>query len=207
MLKKFFKSICYKIYNTGLVESYPRIKSDKRRYFETVAHLSETANIGVRGDIINLQKDKNKVSIGRNTVLLGELIVLEQGGYIEIGEFCYISSGVKIWSGEKIIIGNRVMISHNVNIHDQVTHPLDADERHKDFLHIVNKTPMQKVDYRAKPIIIEDDVWVGFNVTILKGVTIGKGSVIGACSLITKDIPPYAVVVSNTDQQIIKYLQ
>ena len=47
------------------------------------------------------------------------------------------------------------------------------------------------------PITIEDKVWIGFGVNILKGVTIGEGAVIGACSVVTKDIPPYAVAVGN----------
>ena len=46
-------------------------------------------------------------------------------------------------------------------------------------------------------IIIEEDVWIGINVTILPGVTIGRGSIIGACSLVNKSIPPYSIAVGN----------
>ena len=49
----------------------------------------------------------------------------------------------------------------------------------------------------SKPIVIEDDCWLGGGVIVLAGVTIGKGSVIGAGSIVTKDIPPYSVAVGN----------
>lgn len=48
-----------------------------------------------------------------------------------------------------------------------------------------------------KPVVIEDDVWIGLRVTILPGVTIGKGSVIGASAVVTKSVPPYSVVAGN----------
>jgi acetyltransferase-like isoleucine patch superfamily enzyme len=52
------------------------------------------------------------------------------------------------------------------------------------------------------PIVIEDDVWIGFNATVLKGVTIGRGAIIGASTVVTKDVPPYAIVVGNPQRQI-----
>ncbi len=48
-----------------------------------------------------------------------------------------------------------------------------------------------------KPVVIEDDVWIGSRVTILPGVTIGRGSVVGAAAVVTKDVPPYSVVAGN----------
>ena len=52
-------------------------------------------------------------------------------------------------------------------------------------------------DIKASPVVIDDDVWIGFNCTILKGVKIGKGSVIAACSVVTKDVPPNVIVAGN----------
>ena len=53
-------------------------------------------------------------------------------------------------------------------------------------------------------VVIEDDVWIGARVTILKDVTIGKGSIIGAASVVTKDVPPYSVVAGNPARLIRK---
>jgi len=47
------------------------------------------------------------------------------------------------------------------------------------------------------PVAVKDKAWIGFNVSILKGVTIGEGAVIGACSVVTRDVPAYAVAVGN----------
>lgn len=54
-----------------------------------------------------------------------------------------------------------------------------------------------KLPENDQDVIIEDGVWIGCNVTILKGVTIGRGAVVGAGSLVTKDVPPYAIAVGN----------
>ncbi len=65
--------------------------------------------------------------------------------------------------------------------------------------------PMIEQGYQEqKPVIIEDDVWIGGRVTILPGVTIGRGSVLGACSVVTKDVEPYSVVGGNP-ARVLKY--
>lgn len=59
-------------------------------------------------------------------------------------------------------------------------------------------------DNEYKDIIVEEDVWIGINVTLLAGAHIGRGSIIGACSVVTKEIPPYAVAVGNP-AKVIKF--
>ncbi len=57
--------------------------------------------------------------------------------------------------------------------------------------------PLSRINDMEKDVIVEEDVWIGANVTLLSGVTIGRGAIIGASSVITKDVPPYAVVVGT----------
>ena len=147
--------------------------------------------------IINAKKDPAKIIIKNDTWIRGELVVFPNGK-IEIGEFCIVGENSKIWSASDIKIGNRVLISHNVNIHDNNSHPIDAISRHEDFKKIIT-TGFQEIDLNAKPIVIGDDVWIGFNATILKGVTIGHGAIIGACAIITKDVPPLTIVTSKIE--------
>ena len=154
--------------------------------------------------IQNSVSDKSKIRIGNNCHIRGHLLVMKHGGDIEIGNYCFVGPQTNIWSAESIKIGDRVLISHNVNIHDNIAHPLDSTERHEDFVHIRTIGFQEKVNIPSKAIIIEDDVWIGFNATILKGVTIGAGAIIGANTIITKDVPSYAVVVGNPPR-IIKY--
>ena len=142
--------------------------------------------------------------LGDNTILNGELLTFNHGGEITIGEYCYVGERTKIWSAKKILIGNRVLIAHNVNIHDQNAHPLDSKKRHEDQKHIMFNGFQNENDLNEKEIKIEDDVWIGYNSIILKGVTIGKGAIIGSGSLINRNVPEYAVVAGNPFK-IIKY--
>lgn len=88
--------------------------------------------------------------------------------------------GTSIYAREKVIIGENCLIAGNTNIIDSNGHDLSFDN-------IYNRMNTRG---NSKPVIIEDCVWIGANTTILPGVTIGKGSVIGTGSVVTKDIPP-----------------
>lgn len=145
-------------------------------------------------DIQNHSGDSSKIIIGSNSYISGKLIVYPYGGFIKIGDFCSLSENSRIVSGKKIVIGNRVMIAHNVNILDNISHPIDAIERHQDFIEHYTKG-MQFHDLKSREIIIEDDVWIGFNSTIMKGVTIGRGAIIGANSIVTHDVEAWTVNV------------
>lgn len=155
----------------------------------------------------NMQNNRQKIIIGTNTHIRGFLQLFTQGGFITIGDNCYVGENTKIWSAESISIGDRVLIAHNVNIHDNISHPINSKKRHQDYLRILglNNIDAKQIDLRSKPIVIKNDVWIGFNATILKGVTIGEGAIIGACSLVTKDVPDWAVVAGNP-AQIIKII-
>lgn len=106
------------------------------------------------------------------------MLSAEKGAILEIGDKCSFS-GTSIWCFYKITIGNNVRVGANCLI-------LDGDA-HQD-------------DPRAgknKPIVIEDNVWLGGNVVVKKGVTIGRNSVIGMNSVVTKNIPANCVAIGN----------
>ena len=108
---------------------------------------------------------------------------------IEIGNNFYMNANCHILG--EIYIGNDVMIGPKVIIWGR-DHGIKKNEL------------MNKQAHNKKPIYIEDDVWIGAGAIILKGVTISKGAVIGAGSVVTKDIPEYAIAVGNP-AKIIKY--
>jgi len=150
-------------------------------------------------NFVNLKGDPNQIQIGENSVILGQLLVLPHGGRIEIGNDCYIGLDSRIWSADSVKIGNRVAISHNVNIHDTDSHSTDPDIRRHHYAAIMSNghPETNNFDIKSRAIQIEDDVWICFNSTILKGVKIGRGSIISASAVVTKDVPEYVVVAGN----------
>lgn len=165
--------------------------------YAAVAVIGHTSKIYPEAIIQNLRKEREAISIGENTHIQGRLRVRKHGGHISIGDWCYVGEHSEIWSSARIEIGNRVLISHNVNIHDSNAHPVDPVERHQHFREIMLKGHPASLDglyeIDSSPIIIEDDVWINFGVSILKGVRIGHGSIIAAGSIVTKDVPPQVV--------------
>ena len=90
-----------------------------------------------------------------------------------------------------------------MNIHDNNAHPMSAALRHVQFTRPATpESDRATAAVRTAPVVIEDDAWLGFNVTVLKGVVIGRGAVIGAASVVTTDVPPWTVVAGNPARQI-----
>jgi acetyltransferase-like isoleucine patch superfamily enzyme len=113
------------------------------------------------------------------------LCTWQAGAVLQIGAHFGMTGGT-ICAAEKITIGNNVAVGANCTIIDTDFHPLDPAYR---MLH-----PQDAV---TAPISIEDDVFIGMNCIVLKGVTIGHSSVIGAGSVVTKNIPARSVAAGN----------
>ncbi|PYL13120.1 MAG: acyltransferase [Verrucomicrobia bacterium] len=100
---------------------------------------------------------------------------------------------------EKIEIGSHCLVSWNVGIADSDFHPLEPAQRliHAQALapYFKNRPPRPKL--KTAPVKIGDNVWIGMNAVILKGVSIGENSVVAAGSVVTKSVPPNAVVAGN----------
>lgn len=101
---------------------------------------------------------------------------------IQIGDY-FEASGSTLYAAKRITIGNNVMIGANSIIIDTDFHPVFAKVR--------DCADMENVGKRE--IRIEDNVWIGMNCTILKGVTVGRNSVVAAGSVVTKNIPPDSI--------------
>lgn len=143
--------------------------------------------------IVNNSAVVGSISIGAQTVIAGELLVYADGGTIEIGKYCFVGSASRIWAATNIRIGDRVLISHNVNIHDSNAHSLSAAKRHQHFKAIFIDQRPELGDLPSSAVVIGDDVWIGFNATVMRGVTIGRGAIIAAGAIVTKDVAPFAI--------------
>ena len=122
-----------------------------------------------------------------------------------------IEHGVDLGTGQEVEIGNNSVIGINcriavhVRIHDYVLIGPEVIIISQNHAFSDTQTPICLQGFEpSKPVIIEDDVWIGARAIILPGVIIGRGAVVGAGSVVTKDIPPYAVVCGNP-AKILKY--
>lgn len=192
MFKKWFAKLAIRMYSLGKQE-YDR-KTETQLLQRVVAGKDTRMLPGA--SVINLSNDASRIRLGDGCQVQGLLMVYAYGGHITMGNYCSLSVHSRIISTHSVSIGNRVLIAHNVNIIDNNSHPLDANLRHQDFMESYS-VGMQPHDLNAQPIVIEDDVWIGYNVSIKKGVHIGRGAIIGSDSVVTKDVEPWTVNVGN----------
>lgn len=138
-----------------------------------------------------ITKHKENVSIPHN---------LRFFGYnVEIGDDVYLSDGGTIMcKNAPVIIGDHVMFGPNVTM-------VTGDHR-TDIIgkYMTQVTEQEKLPENDLPIILEGDNWIGANVTILKGVTIHEGAIVSAGAVVTKDVPPYAIV-GGVPAKVLKY--
>ena len=118
----------------------------------------------------------------------------DEGPNVILGRHFYANYNLTILDHDKVIIGDNVLLGPNVVL-STASHSQDYRIRNHDG----------ESDITGAPIIIEDDVWIGASVTVLPGVTIGKHSIIGAGSVVTKDVPPDCVV-AGVPAKVIKKL-
>jgi len=116
---------------------------------------------------------------------------ITKGAIVKIGNKTRIH-GSCIHARERIEIGNNCLVAGNCQIFDCSAHHISFDD------------PPNRINTpgTTKPIIIEDNVWIGANCIILPGVRIGYGSIIGAGSVVTKNIPPMAIAAGNPAEVI-----
>ena len=119
----------------------------------------------------------------KENFLIEQPFICDYGYNIEIGENFYSNHNLVILDANKVKFGDNVFIAPNCGFYT-AGHPLDAETRNKGL------------EY-AKPITVGNNVWIGGNVVVLPGVTIGDNAVMGAGSVVNKDIPSNVVAVGN----------
>ena len=199
----FFKKIIAQIYRFG-EKAYEEDRAEKIRTLNNL-HLGKNVKFD-RNAAIPMVGD---ITIGDNTWICGIINTFPHHSdcSVRIGDDCYIGDHSRIWAGREVIIGNRVLIAHNVNIFDTTTHPIDKRIRYEhECIVKTSGMPTKLFDtvYEAT-VNIGDDVWIGCNALILRGVTIGEGSIVSAGAVVTKDVPPNCMVAGNP-AKVVKYL-
>ena len=154
--------------------------------------------------VIITRKASGEISLGDYVMSSAELYSFLDQGTIHVGNCSFLGANTKIWALTKVHIGDRVLISHGVFICDSLTHPIDASIRHQQYMAKFGFPFPGEMELGGEPIIIEDDVWIAANAMVLKGVTIGRCSIVAAGSVVTKDVPPNVIVAGNPSRIVRK---
>lgn len=142
------------------------------------------------------------IEIGRGTTLHGPHLALGEAGSLVIGDYCFFDNTIFLCD-LSLRIGNYVLVGWNTTIADTDFHPASPQDRLLDAIACSpTGAPGSRPAIDKKQVTIHDDVWIGPNVTLLKGVTIGAGARIEAGSVVTSDVPPGACVIGNPAREI-----
>lgn len=163
----------------GLCSRFHFARSEWRKL---IARLSCDVQFGhgvyIYPGVTLLTRDGGRIRIGARTHLWPGVILDAKGGKIDIGEHGLLNAGCYIVAVDEVSIGDYAMIAEYVTIHDSDHAAADG------------QVPSCFREGAAKPIRIEDDVWLAAKVTVTRGVTIGKSAVVGANAVVTRDLPP-----------------
>jgi serine acetyltransferase len=156
---------------------------------------SQCAHVGYRFQMEQMPylKGCGRIEIGDGVRLSGKSSIefstrVDQKPELVIGNRTFVGHGCGLHLGKSIRIGSDCLLASGVRVYDLDGHPLDADRRRNG-----EPTPMEEI----RPVVIEDDVWIGTCAIILKGVTIGSRSVIAAVAVVSRDVPADSVVAGN----------
>lgn len=128
---------------------------------------------------VRVMKNNGSITLGDRVLLHRYVKLSAYGGKIEIGNKSYIGDRTEIHAGKLVKIGDNVNIAWDCNILDRDYHAFESDSE------------------LIKPVIIENNVWIGCRSIVLKGVTIGEGAVVAAGSVVTRDVPARCLVAGN----------
>ena len=207
MSKKFLKWSYEKVFWLSAkicnYETYRKIQVRKNVFFSYWLSMQfENAGKDLYFEGVSLLMGRKCISIGDYTAFGEHLYltawqIVDNSPKIEIGKNCNFGAFNHITCYNRVIIGSGVLTGKWVTI---------TDNSHGDTeLESLLIPPMQRNCISKGPVVIEDNVWIGDKVTILPNTTIGKGAVIAANTVVTKNIPPYSVVAGNPAKVIKVY--
>ncbi len=184
----FFLSEAAKFYTHLLhfIRLLPNRVRLRIKFFGHPIRIHPSTRVSRRSIIETVPLRKGSIRIGENCLIHDHAkIQTLSGGVVELGEDCSVNDFTIIRAGGKITIGNHVRIVPHCCIID-INYNFDRPDV---LIRLQGRT--------TRPIVVEDDVWIGANTCILGGVTIGKGSVIGAGSVVLRSIPMNSVAYGN----------
>lgn len=142
-----------------------------------------------------------RIRIGEGSLVVPRRIDFDgPDGVVTVGRRTFVGSS-QLVCRSAIAIGDDVLVSWGVTIVDHNSHALEWNLRRDDVTEWM--AGRKRWDHvKVAPVSIGNKCWIGFGATILKGVTIGEGAVVGACAVVTRDVAPFTVVAGNPAREI-----
>lgn len=197
-IPRFIRPVIRGLYRLGVFGLESAVFLKKIFFVEPVLRsLCEHAGRGLRAERLPYIRGCGSLSLGNDVRLSGRscfyfMRVEGLSPRITIGDRVFIGNGCTLSAAQDITVGDDVLISSGVRIHDNDGHPLDAKRR------VAGESITAS---EARPVKIEDGAWIGASAIILKGVTIGRNAVVGAGSVVTRDVAPDTIVAGNPAQE------
>jgi acetyltransferase-like isoleucine patch superfamily enzyme len=151
-------------------------------------HYAERIRIGAHARIASNAvlrantEHPDGVCVGRRTSILENVLINANRGSVVVGNNSWLGPYCLLYGNGDIRIGDGVLIAGHTSINTVSHHAERVD------------IPISEQGTEIAPVVIHDDVWIGLNAVILQGVTIGRGAIIGAGAVVTRDIPAWSVV-------------
>ena len=181
-------------YRTGVFLTESLVFLKKLLWVEPVLRsVCERVGKGLRAERLPYMRGDGNLSLGDNVNLSGRSCFYFMSGMdsrpsISVGGNTFIGNACTLSAATHISIGKHCLIAAEVRIHDNDGHPLDPARRRRG-------EPICSAE--SAEVSIEDNVWIGAQATIMKGVTIGENSVVATGAIVTQDVPADSIVAGN----------
>ncbi len=179
----FWRSMCGKVGSGFRIDKGSKIINPQKASFGNNVEL---------GKNVYIEAGEAGIALGENVIIGGETILIGGKGGLSIGDNSSVNGRCYIGCNEKVTIGKYVMIAGNCSF-------ITANHGYDDW-----KVPMCKQKDLYGPIVIRDDVWIGNGVTVLPNVEIGRGAIVGANAVVTKNVEPFSIV-GGVPAKLIKF--
>lgn len=187
----------------SLAEGFTRLRLRSKRTFVQIAPSTRL----LRQFSVSFMVEPEKriyFKAGECCNLNANVIFESTTGKVILGDRVYIGHHTTLISRNGITIGNDVTMAWGITIYDHNSHSTDWRRRRTMVDHFRRTygrggcyEGIDWTDVKSAPIKIGDKVWIGFDAIVLKGVTIGEGAIVGARSVVTRDVEPYTIVAGN----------
>ncbi len=152
-------------------------------------------NTEITGEI-DMRSSTSKIIVGDDCLIQGMLVTETDDSEIIIKNNVYIGEGTTLDCVKSIVVEDDVLISYQCIIFDSDNHSTKYSIRKHDLADW-KKNKHDWTTTKSLPVVISKGAWIGAKVIIAKGVTIGEGAIVAAGAVVTKDVPPWAVVAGN----------